>query len=412
MSVDALLAIRTELDFAVIDLPCPERLAALDNGYQRDDPCAHMKTMRGSSIGSGYVLLASAVVAMIACNQEKDTTTSAPSGKPVAANDVIKPRVTSPAIGDLLAGVPGTAIALGFVDMADSPWSMVTGGSVLPLDPATRSTLDKELREYVDRYLGVDLSKVQYAIGFVSGPPVRGAVLVKSVSGLPKLEGATDVEGGKLWIVDPDAGVSLALKGDVVVFGKDAAVREALETLGGKRAPVTTENKPLVEWLRKETAGAAIAFVAVAPKHLPLPPQIAGLQRAAATVGARGISAVVDGEDAAITRLQTMSDQAFAVALGEVEEKHQAALAGQVPPAEGVMAIIGSAYAKSYAAKLKPRRDGSRLSVSLEMTVGDPTMIVAGIGVLSAVAIPAFMDYMKKSKAAAAERQQLPAGSP
>ena len=40
--------------------------------------------------------------------------------------------------------------------------------------------------------------------------------------------------------------------------------------------------------------------------------------------------------------------------------------------------------------------------------MGDPTMIVAGVGVLSAVAIPAFMDYMKKSKARARDAQQLP----
>ena len=35
--------------------------------------------------------------------------------------------------------------------------------------------------------------------------------------------------------------MSLAIKGDIVVFGKDGAVREVLETLAGKRKPVTTE---------------------------------------------------------------------------------------------------------------------------------------------------------------------------
>jgi len=217
-----------------------------------------------------------------------------------------------------------------------------------------------------------------------------------------------DHEGGKLWIVDADASMSLALKGDIVVFGKDGAVREVLGTLAGKRKPVTTANKPLVEWLRKESTGAALAFVAVAPEDLPLPPQIAGLQRFAVTVGARGITAVVDGDDAAISRLQAMSDQALAAGLAELETQHQAALAGAIPPAEGAMAIVGAAYAKSYAARFKPRRDGNRLSVSLEVSMGDPTMIVAGVGVLSAVAIPAFMDYMKKSRARARDAQQLP----
>lgn len=346
------------------------------------------------------------MVALIACKQEGAR--PGLDGKAVATNEPVKSRVTSPAIAELLAAVPGTAMALGFVDLAESPWSLVTGGFVLPLDQATRTTLDKELRAHIDRYLGVDLSRLQYAIGFVSGPPVRGAVLLKSVTGSPKLPGATDHEGGKLWIVDADASISLAIKGDIVVFGKDGAVREVLETLAGKRKPVTTENKPLVEWLRKESTGAALAFVAVAPNDLPLPPQIAGLQRFAVTVGARGISAVVDGDDAAISRLQAMSDQALAAALAELETQHQAAVAGAIPPAEGAMAIIGAAYAKSFVARFKPRRDGNRLSVSLEVSMGDPTMIVAGVGVLSAIAIPAFMDYMNKSKARVRDAQQLP----
>src|SRR5262249_27421815 len=90
----------------------------------------------------------------------------------------------------------------------------------------------------------------------------------------------------------------------------------------------------------------------------------------------------------------------FAKVLAETDQAHQAALAGTLDPPEGAMAIIGAAYAKSYAAKLKPKRSGNRLTASLDLSLGaaDSAMIVPVIGILSAVAIPAFMDYMKRSK--------------
>lgn len=283
------------------------------------------------------------------------------SGGPQAA------RATSPAIAELLAAVPGDAAALGFIDLTEAPWSMITGGALVPLDESTHQALDKELREYVDRYLGLDLSKLQFAVGFVSGPPLHTAVLLKTVGGTPKLPGASDYEGGKVWLVDPERHLSLAIHADVVVFGEDAAVREVLETQAGKRKAVTADNKALVDWLRAQSSGAVLAFAAARPKALPLPPPIAGLERFAVTVGGRGITAVVDGDDPSISALLAQSDQAFATMLAQVDKAHAAAQAGTVNPLEGAMAIIGAAYARSYATRLKPRRTGNRLSASLDL---------------------------------------------
>jgi hypothetical protein len=310
------------------------------------------------------------------------------------------PRATSPAIAELLAAVPDSAAALGIIDLTEAPWALVTGGALLPLDERTRKSLDKELREYVDRYLGLDLSRLQYAVGFVSGPPLHIAVLLKTVGGTPRLPGARDYEGGKVWLVNPERNLSLAIKADVVVFGQDAAVREVLETQAGKRKAVTENNQALVEWLRQESKGAVLAFAAVRPKGVPLPPPITGLDRVAVTINSYGISAAVVGDDASISALQAQADQAFATMLAEVEQQHAAAQAGTINPLEGAMAIIGAAYARSYTAQLKPRRTGNRLSASLVIGLADTnaTMFVAVAGILSAVAIPAFMDYMKRTK--------------
>ena len=308
-------------------------------------------------------------------------------------------RTTSPAIAELLAGVPGNAAAIGFVDLADTPWSQITGGWLVPLDPETRQSLDKELRDYLTSSVGLDVSRLQYAVGFASGPPPHVAVLVKTIGGSLKLPGSSEYQGGKLWLVDPDDKVMLAIRGDVMLLGDAGAVRDALDTLAGKRTAVTADNKPLVDLLGKDSGGAVFAFAAIKPKDLPMPPQIAGIERVTMTVRRHGIAAAIEGDDAAISRLQAIADDAFATMQTQLERAHAEALAGKTNPFEGASAIIAAAYGKSVAARVKPRRTGNRLSASLDLGATDlGTTTIPLIGIASAVAIPAFMDYMKRSK--------------
>ena len=106
------------------------------------------------------------------------------------------------------------------------------------------------------------------------------------------------------------------------------------------------------------------------------------------SISAYGISAVVEGNDASISALQTLADQGIAKMLAEAEQQHAAAQAGTLNPLEGAMAIIGAAYARSYAAQIKPKRTANRLSTSLVLGFADTgaTTVVAVVGVLSAVA--------------------------
>jgi Tfp pilus assembly protein PilE len=356
-----------------------------------------IKTM-GTHTWTTTAIAAAAALALGSCKHDGATATGAGSHPPP---------VTSPAIGELLAAVPGNAVALGFIDVDDSPWSVVTGGPWFPLDEATRATLDKELRAYVDRYLGLDVSRLQYAVGFLSGPPVRVAVLMKTVGGTLKLPGAQPYEGGTIWAVDPARGLSLATRGGIISFGTTDAVRDVLDTQAGKRTSVTADNKGLVELLGKESAGAALAFAAIKPAGVPLPRPIGGLARAAAAVGVAGVRAMVEGDDATISGLQQLADRALGEMIGQADRAHDAAVAGTLGPPEGAIAIISAAYARSYAAKLKPTRSGNRLAVSLELGLGGMRgpAALAMVGILSAVAIPAFMDYMKRSKRTEANLQ-------
>ncbi|HEY4058741.1 MAG TPA: hypothetical protein VGM39_19140 [Kofleriaceae bacterium] len=346
------------------------------------------------AFATGLVIAA----ALVGCSKKDGAANGTPGS---SSSSPSAPSVTSPAIDSLLAGVPGNAIAIGFIDLETPPWNYVTGGYGMALSETTRKTLDTELRAYMDKFVGIDVSKVQYAVGFFSGPPPGGAILVKAISGTPKLPGAADYEGAKVWQVDPNVHAIVALKGDIALFGSEDAVHASLDTLAQKKKSVVTENKDLVDWLHKETKGALIGIAAVAPKGLPLPPQIAGLQRAAASAGRAGLHAVVEGDDATIAKLDAMANDAIGKVLAETEKQHAAAIAGDIPPPDGLMAIIGAAYAKDYAAKLKPKREGNRLSAGFTFDAGagsDVMMMTSVVGIMAAVAVPAFMDYMKKSK--------------
>jgi hypothetical protein len=333
-----------------------------------------------------------AALALGACKHEGDGTGGSMGGAD-------RQRTTSPAIAELLAGVPGNAAAIGFIDLADTPWSQITGGWLMPLDTEARQSLDKELRDYLMSSIGLDVSRLQYAVAFASGPPPHVAMLARTVGGTLKLPGGSEYEGGKLWLLDRDNLVTLAIRGDVMLLGDRGAVRDALDTLAGKRKAVTADNKALVDLLHKDSSGAVFAFAAIKPKDLPLPPQIAGIERITMTLHRHGIAAAIEGDDAAISRLQTTVDQAFAQMQTELERAHAEALAGKTNPLEGASAIVAAAYGKSFAARVKPRRSGNRLSASLDLgAVDSATTTIAVIGIMSAVAIPAFMDYMKRSK--------------
>ena len=331
------------------------------------------------------------VLGLGACTHDGATTN-------VAAAGAERPRITSPAVAELLAGVPATAAAIGFLDLPESPWSQITRGWPLPLGDEARRSLDAELREHMLRFLGLDLSKLQYAVGFAAGPPASIAILMKGVGGSLKAPPTGEYAGTKVWLVDPEEQILLALRGDVMLVGDEAAVRGALDTLTGKRTSAVQDHRELVELLRKDSAGAVLAFAAIRPRMLQLPPPIGGVDRVALSLRGRGFAAAVDGDDAAITRLQATAAQAFAAMRAQVEKTRAAALAGEANPVEGAIAIVAAAYGKDLAARLAPRRSGNHLSTSLDFGTDVSATSLPIVGILTAVAIPAFMDYMKRSK--------------
>jgi type IV pilus assembly protein PilA len=159
-------------------------------------------------------------------------------------------------------------------------------------------------------------------------------------------------------------------------------------------------------WLTTDTKGAAIgaaANLAEIVKMAPIP-FMDGLEFAAANLSARGIRAVATGEEATMATLHGKALAVADMARGELETMKSQMSGPDVPAAFGAMQIVQYHMAQNALDQVKPKLDGNRLSVSLDIKMGDPMFMVAIVGVLSAVAIPAFMKYIKKSKTSEARQ--------
>jgi type II secretory pathway pseudopilin PulG len=308
--------------------------------------------------------------------------------------------VTSPAVEALIESVPGDAYAIAYVDLSVAPWTALAGSAAFLLDPAMQQTLDTDLRRYVARFAGLDVSKLQYAVAFASGQPMSGAVLLTTVAGAPKIPGgAAEHEGAKVWR-EPGVAITVAMKGDTMVIGQDDAVRGVLDTMAQKRRSAAVENKPLVDWLYDETRGASVALAAIASKDVPLPSEVAGISRLAVSFGRARVRAVVEGDEATISALHGSIDRQIAGSVEQAEGAKAAAQAGNIPPPHGAVAVVVAAYARSFFAMAKPKRDGNRLVSTLDLTAEGAMekMIVSTIGILAPVAVPTIIDYVKKAR--------------
>ena len=129
-----------------------------------------------------------------------------------------------------------------------------------------------------------------------------------------------------------------------------------------------------------------------------------GLRQFSMHVSSSKISVALDGDadtlDLLRSQIKTGSEFATATAATQKENLADA-------PLEGAAAILGYYHLENMTRFIKPVISGDRLS--LEFSVGDlggtaGLFIVSGVGILSAVAIPAFMKYIKKSKTAEASQ--------
>ena len=94
---------------------------------------------------------------------------------------------------------------------------------------------------------------------------------------------------------------------------------------------------------------------------------------------------------AMLQQLITMTDKQL------LAEKKKATATDEVLPA--VSAIMGYHQWKSFIAEARPREQGGRIVSTYKVPeMGSPLMVTSVVGILAAVAIPAFIKYTRKAK--------------
>ncbi len=358
---------------------------------------------------SGFILAAVASLAIAAsgCGNkeqgEKATGTGGGSKDKVA----VKARTSFDArTKKLLAGVPAEAFAVGFVDSPTDLWDYVLKGFIYELDPENRDALDKELRAFVTERLGLDVSKASSAVVFGMGAGVEGAALVSAVGGEMKAPAAGTYGDVSLYALDSEQKVLAAVREDTLVVGSAEGVRAALDTLSGKRPNLEKAQPELWAWIQKECGGA---FIGAATGDLgAAPPQLqgmaaqTGIERACVRLDVNGIRGVLAGDQEKLAASAKFLESGLAQQLAVADAMRSKGTSPGSSAIEGITAILGYHYMKSLFDGLKPELKDGRLEIGLPLELGDTGFIVFFVGVSSAVAIPAFMKYIKKSKTAEA----------
>jgi type IV pilus assembly protein PilA len=223
--------------------------------------------------------------------------------------------------------------------------------------------------------------------------------LVHGVSGAPKGEKVGDVAGHAIHRLDGDD-VHAAVLGDTLALGRRSFLEVALKAAAGQEPRLAGSNEPLASLLTSGTEDAAVVVAAVLNR---LPEQLRGevaghgVERARVTVGTSGIFAVAEGDPAKLEALAGQARAAINMAKMAAEAEKERAKAGD-DVAEGIAAILGYHGAVQLARSIDPKVEQSKLTIGLPLVVQDPTVVVAIMGILSAIAIPAFVKYTRRAK--------------
>lgn len=328
----------------------------------------------------------------------------APPPPPVAAPPVAPPRAPQESLRDY---IPERAVAA----LVLRRHALAPLRALLDQDPA----LHKELSGYLRQSLGVDLTELAGAVAFltsVEGSP-RGALVLRLPSG-GALKRPADSEAGAP--LPPHLDVPLLrLSGEVVaaslpgalLLGTADAVREAIAVHKRLATPLSAAT-PLGALLSGDPQLVDLE-VAVTQGALRDP----GLQEGLARFGVRGGSLTYQQVGGARLRLAASGDPdkltlakgllmiGIEAGLKELESKKEAAkLGSDVAKAAGLISVYH--MTRRLAQELEPRLVGDQLVVQYQVPETMRGGFLSYLGVMSAVAIPAFEKYLARSKAAAA----------
>jgi hypothetical protein len=330
------------------------------------------------------VRAALALVLLIAAGCEKEGSEESGSG-------ASWPGATAAEVTRALEAVPEGAIAVAVLSMPKPFWSYLLDYTMVPMSGGERSELDKDLRAVLGGQLGLDVTRARGAVGFMALPASAAAVF-RDVSGALKGASADGLAPLEDQVVAGHRGTTMAL-------GLEPAVRAALDVGGGKVKNLTRADPKLAAWFAEQGAGSWI-FLGATPKAAPdAPHPISKIDRLAISLGPKKLRAVAEGDPAALKQIATQIEALIAQSMTEMSALRAQAIKGELPVPIAAIGVYQYHQLKSMATHAKPVLRGNSLVIEVPIDVADSGMVtVALIGMGAAVAIPAFMKYMRTSK--------------
>ena len=309
-------------------------------------------------------------------------------------------------VSKLLDAVPASAIAVAFVDTPEPAWNYLKRGVFLSMHESLGTALEKELGEFLDRTIGIRAAETQGAVLFLSmqeGKPLY-ALLIPGVTGKIKAASSETHNDTQIFSIDDNRDGFAAHFGTTVVMGAKDAVILALDTVAQKK-PSLREHPWLYSWLRKQ-CGGYLGFAATlkdsAEPQLRVASGVSGIDRVSLCIDSQHVAIVADGNGEIIgsyvEKGMAMANQGLAKMRKEVDQAKAQSKVG-----EAIVGIYGYHQAVNALEQLKPTVTKDRVELKFAPQFEASYAAIPTIGILSAVAIPAFLKYKQKAEAAAAQ---------
>jgi hypothetical protein len=267
----------------------------------------------------------------------------------------------------------------------------------------------RELGPYLERSLGIDPTRVEGIVGFTFGAgdgEPKAAIILRipgTAAGPLKLPKAGDAFGTPLYRIERNI-VCARLKAGIVA-GNEAEVRAVVAAERG-REPKLSRDAGLGKLLDAEhdDIDVALAFGRDA-----IPPLTSmGVDDLLVVYRHGVIEGRLRGDPGKLAPLQQMALGGMQMALAQLDQERLKQTATN-DPAKGASAIVLYHQAKRVFAELQPKLEGNALTVQYKLpdaqVLGASTGGLVVVGVLAAVAIPAYIKYIRLAKAAEASVQ-------
>jgi type II secretory pathway pseudopilin PulG len=268
----------------------------------------------------------------------------------------------------------------------------------------------KEALAYIKPREGVDVAGFDGLVGFATSLDEKNpsvAVFVRvPITRILKGTTAKTISGVAVVAIEKELFAATLTDGVLVgtLQGVEAGILAARDPNAALSA--TSALSALIS-LVKNGAGVALqAAVASVPD-----PQVAGMAAmfgvASANLSWDGlvVRMVIEGDAAKLPQVSAMIQLGLGQLVQSAADERKKAEDGDSTTA-GAVAIWAHGSAVDLAAKLQPKQDGNRLTVEYRLpessAVRNSSMAVATMGILAAVAVPAFSKYVAKSKSAEA----------